>query len=209
MVESTLSPGAAAGARISPASHLATALDAGSVPGVVEVREQPFLTMIGVRVMPRSAAAERIASVAAALPERSGETSESRDVNVLWLGPQEFLVVAPPEHHREAGGTLEIDLLGALGADPGQIVDLSANRTTFELTGIHAVSVLRKGCGLDLHPRFFAVGAAVSTEVGGVAVILWRTGERSYRLMPRASFSEFTVGWLLDAMREFGSSVTI
>ncbi|MGP6176233.1 sarcosine oxidase subunit gamma [Microbacterium sp. A196] len=208
MVESTRSP-AAATARISPAGHLAVALDAGSVPGVVEVREEPFLTMIGVRVTPRSAAAERIAAVAASLPEHSGETSEAGSVSVLWLGPQEFLVVASPEHHREAGGTLELDLLAALGADPGQIVDLSANRTTFELIGRHAVSVLRKGCGLDLHPRFFAVGAAVPTEVGGVAVILWRTAEMTYRIMPRASFSEFTVEWLLDAMREFGSPSTI
>jgi sarcosine oxidase subunit gamma len=33
------------------------------------------------------------------------------------------------------------------------VVDLSANRTTFELTGPQGRAVLEKGCSLDLHPR--------------------------------------------------------
>jgi sarcosine oxidase, subunit gamma len=40
--------------RVSPASHLASALEAGSIEGKVVLKEGPFQTMAGVRVDPRS-----------------------------------------------------------------------------------------------------------------------------------------------------------
>ena len=85
------------------------------------------------------------------------------------------------------------------------MVDLSANRTTFELTGPRARAVLEKGCALDLHPRVLKAGTALSTEVGNIPVVLRKTGEESFRLFPRASFADFLGRWLLDAMREYAS----
>ncbi|MXI21865.1 sarcosine oxidase subunit gamma, partial [Escherichia coli] len=96
-------------------------------------------------------------------------------------------------------------LTTALGSDAGQVVDLSANRTTFELTGSHARAVLEKTCSLDLHPRVFKAGTAVSTELAHIPVMLWKTSDESYRIFPRASFADFLGRWLLDAMREYAS----
>lgn len=191
--------------RISPAAHMADALAAGSVPDVVELQEVPFLTMIGLRVTPGDEAAQRIGSAVAPLPTSCGETTSFADGAVLWLGPQEYLVVASAGAHTELGGNLENILRDALAGAQGQVVDLSASRTTFELSGPRALDVLQKGCALDLHPGQFPAGTAVSTEIGGIAVILWRTGAETYRLLPRGSFSEFAGRWLLDAMREFAA----
>ena len=93
------------------------------------------------------------------------------------------------------------------------------NRTTLELSGPRARDVLEKGCALDLHPRVFTAGTALSTEIGGIPAILWKTAEiggipailwktaeETYRIFPRASFAEFLGRWLLDAMREFAST---
>ncbi|WP_109212340.1 MULTISPECIES: sarcosine oxidase subunit gamma family protein [Microbacterium] len=203
MAEPTATAEHPADLRVSPAAHLAAGLHAGSAPGVVTLREEPFLTMIGVRVAPGTDAARRLEDVVAPLPLRCGATARVGDTTILWLGPEEFLVVAPASVHAELGGKLQSNLTTALGDDAGQVVDLSANRTAFELSGPRALAVLQKGCALDLHPRVLPVGAAVSTEVGGVALILWRTDETTYRLMPRASFSDFAAAWLLDAMREY------
>ena len=85
----------------------------------------------------------------------------------------------------------------------GAVVDLSANRTTLELSGPSARSVLEKGCHYDLHPRSFPPGTAVSTELGPVPVLLWKTDEHTFRILPRASFADYVVHWLLDAMTEF------
>jgi sarcosine oxidase, subunit gamma len=191
--------------RRSPASHLAEALKSGSVQGAVTLNEGPFQTMAGVRVDPRSEAGTRLGAVTGSLPVRCGEVGGADGVSVLWLGPAEFLVVAPEEAHDSLGGSLIASLTEALGDAPGQVVDLSANRTTFELSGPRARAVLEKGCALDLHPRSFTPGTALNTEVGNIPVVLQKTGEESFRLFPRASFADFLGRWLLDAMREYAS----
>lgn len=191
--------------RRSPASHLAAALEAGSVEGTVVLKEGPFQTMAGVRVAVNSEEGARVASVIGGLPARCGEVRGTEDVSVLWLGPSEFLVVAPEEAHDSLGGDLIRALQTALADAPGQVVDLSANRTTFELSGPRARAVLEKGCALDLHPRSFTPGTALNTEVGNIPVVLLKTGDESFRLFPRASFADFLGRWLLDGMREYAS----
>ena len=191
--------------RRSPASHLAAALEAGSVQGKVVLAEGPFQTMAGIRVDPRSAGGSRIASLTGGLPARCGEVAVTDSISVLWLGPSEFMAVAPEQAHDSLGGNLIGSLVEALGDAPGQVVDLSANRTTFELSGPRARAVLEKGCALDLHPRTFTPGTALSTEVGKIPVVLWKTGDESYRIFPRASFADYMGRWLLDAMREYAS----
>lgn len=191
--------------RTSPAGVLRDAFAAGSLAGTVEISELPFLTMVGIRTAAGSDAAQRIAAVTGGLPAGSGAVAGSGDTSVLWLGPAEFLVVAPTEAHESLGGGLIQSLRDALGGDPGQVVDLSANRTTFELTGPQARSVLEKGCSLDLHPRAFKAGTAYSTEIGNIPALLWKTGDESFRVFPRASFAEFLGRWLLDGMREYAS----
>jgi sarcosine oxidase subunit gamma len=191
--------------RVSPAAQLRAAFETGSVPGLVELSEVLFLTMVGLRVSRDSDAGQRVASVTGGLPAACGGVNGTGDTSVLWLGPEEFLVVAPTEAHESLGGDLIQALREALADGEGQVVDVSANRTTFELTGPRARAVLEKGCSLDLHPRILKAGTALSTEIGNIPVVLWKTGEESFRLFPRASFADFLGRWLLDAMREYAS----
>ena len=88
---------------------------------------------------------------------------------------------------------------------PGSVVDVSANLTTLELSGPAAREVLEKGCPLDLHPRAFGPGRAVSTTVGPIPVLLWQLDDSpTYRLLPRSSFADYLARWLIDAMSEYG-----
>ncbi|MFN3925089.1 MAG: sarcosine oxidase subunit gamma, partial [Pseudarthrobacter sp.] len=121
--------------RVSPAAQLRADFETGSVRGVVEISEVAFLTMVGLRVNRDSDAGQRVAAVTGGLPATCGSVTGTGDSSVLWLGPEEFLVVAPREAHESLGGGLIQALREALGDGAGQVVDLSANRTTFELTG--------------------------------------------------------------------------
>ena len=94
-------------------------------------------------------------------------------------------------------------LADAFGSERGQAVDVSANRTTLELSGEQARSVLEKSCEVDLHPRVFPAGTAIATLLGSTGVVLWRTTEDTWRVMPRASFATHVARWLLDGMREY------
>lgn len=203
--------------RRSPLAHLAEALAAGNRPGTttepgLTLREVPFLTMVGLRATPGGEAAAAFSSeLGIALPAGVGRVTgaavftgpcaaasdPAHGTAVLWLGPDEYLVVAAPD--LPLAGRLQ----EALGAAPGAAVDLSANRTTLELTGARARDVLDTGCRIDLHPREFPPGTAVATLFAEIPVIVWRCGEESYRIMPRASFADHVARRLLDGMREF------
>ncbi|MDQ4502394.1 sarcosine oxidase subunit gamma family protein [Sinomonas sp. ASV322] len=187
--------------RRSPAAHLAPLFAAAEVtgPNSVALREVPFLTMVGLRVAPDSDSADRVeARLGTQLPARCGDVGIGTGCSVLWLGPDEFLVVTTA-----SSAEFTARLVQAIGTEPGSAVDLSANRTTFELTGRAARDVLEKGCPLDLHPRAFAVGSAYVTQLGPVPIILWKTGPETYEIYPRASFADYLGRWLLDAMAEF------
>ncbi|MEU8845427.1 sarcosine oxidase subunit gamma family protein [Streptomyces sp. NPDC048564] len=186
--------------RTSPLAHLEDRMRAATVTGVrgVALTERPFLTMVNLRVDPASAAADRVAkALGTPLPRQCGHTTESGARTIVWLGPDEWLVLSE-------GTFVAAELKEALGAGPGSVVDVSANRTTLELGGPAARQVLEKGCPLDLHPRVFGPGRAVSTTVGPVAVLLWQVDdEPTYRLFPRSSFADYLARWLIDAMSEY------
>ncbi|QNP68098.1 sarcosine oxidase subunit gamma [Streptomyces roseirectus] len=186
---------------VSPLAHLYEALSAATVTGDrgVALAELPFLTMVNVRVDPASEAAARIEkALGAALPRECGATSAAGPHTAVWQGPDEWLILSRAEPAALTG-----ELKEALGTSSGSVVDLSANRTTLQLTGPSARDVLEKGCPLDLHPRAFGPGRALSTTVGPVPVLLWQVDDTTYRLFPRASFADYLGRWLIDAMAEY------
>ncbi|MFJ4200318.1 sarcosine oxidase subunit gamma [Streptomyces sviceus] len=189
--------------RTSPLAHLEERMGAAAVTGArgVTLAELPFLTMVNVRVDPASEAADRIGrTLGAPLPRRCGDTAASALHTIMWLGPDAWLVLS-----RAEAGTVTAQVRQALDGAPGSAVDVSANRTTLELSGPAAREVLEKGCPLDLHPRAFGPGHAVSTTVGPIAVLLWQLDDGpTYRLLPRSSFADYLARWLIDAMSEYG-----
>ncbi|MFF9118142.1 sarcosine oxidase subunit gamma [Streptomyces massasporeus] len=193
--------------RRSPLAHLEERMRRAAVTGTrgVTLTELPFLTMVDLRVDPASEAAGRIeTALGAPLPRGCGDTTASGPRTVLWLGPDEWLVLSPSEEGAALREPEAAALRDALGSDPGSVVDVSANRTTLELSGPCARQVLEKGCPLDLHPRAFGPDRAVSTTVGPVAVLLWQVDDApTYRLLPRSSFADYLARWLIDAMSEF------
>ncbi|GAB3522990.1 sarcosine oxidase subunit gamma [Arthrobacter monumenti] len=209
--------GGLAALRHSPAEHLAGAFAAAGVSGErgVQLREVAYVTMISLRVDPASDTAAKLAEVlGTTLPAGCGQTATGEGRTVLWQGPDEFLVITDDD-----AGPLVQTLAGKLEGTPGSVVDVSANRTTLELSGPSARAVLEKSCALDLHPRAFAPGTAVSTVLAGVPAVLWQLEGRggfpastggpaqapTYRLMPRASFADYLGRWLIDGMAEFAA----
>lgn len=165
----------------------------------VSLAEIPFLTMVSVRLDPHSDArsvAEDVLGVS--LPLKAGQVSGDGSRYALWLGPDEWLIVA-----RTPGADLVTALELALQDAHVAIVDVSSNRAVIELSGPDARSVLQKGCSVDLHPRAFGPGTAVATALARVPLVLWQTAPETYLLLPGTSFATYVACWLQDAMREF------
>jgi sarcosine oxidase subunit gamma len=152
----------------------------------LDADELPFLTQVDVRADPP-------AIEALGFPTQPNTTSTWNEAEVLWLGPDQWLVVA------EAGR--EAELLGALDAAlaPGHrsVVDVSANRAVFELRGPDRLERLAIACPLDLHPRSWAMGRCAQTVFGAAPVLLHERPDAT-RVFVRPSFAGYVIG-MLDA----------
>ncbi|HLU07156.1 MAG TPA: sarcosine oxidase subunit gamma family protein [Woeseiaceae bacterium] len=119
----------------------------------------------------------------------------------IWLGPDEWLVVAPDGE----AATFEAAVRAALPGDPWlSLVDLSHNYTTFLLSGSRVRDLLAKGCPLDLHPKAFRAGCSAQTMLAKSSVLLRALEDGGVvEIWLRNSFADYTARWLLDAATEF------
>lgn len=190
--------------RTSPLEGYAARL--AELPQGVTIKELPFLTQLDVRVDPAAPEAAQAARVlGVALPTTANTAVSGADgVEVLWLGPDEWLVVAPPDQT-----ALEPALRDALGS-AGAVVDVSAHRTTIAVSGTLTRDVLARGCSLDLDPRVSPAGTCVQTLLALAGVILvvrdsgaTREKANEVHLLVRSSFARYLADWLVDACHEY------
>ena len=182
------------------ATRRSSPLDGFGLPG--RLREVPYLAQIDLRIAPDDRAAlNAVASVVGPLPTDPNTFTGGPDGSVLWLGPDEWLLVGPPD----GAAALESHLRLALGeaVTVVAIVDVSANRTTLELRGPNARAALESGCSIDLHPRAFGPGHCAQTLLARAGVIIQQlTDEPMYRIFVRPSFAIYVATWLKDALEE-------
>jgi sarcosine oxidase subunit gamma len=150
-------------------------------------REIAFLAQVDVRV---DAAAT---SIALARETNTWLVDGGREL--LWLGPDEWLVVGPAGTQRAIVEEFE----RALARVHHSVVEVSSARAVFELASEDRHEMLSKGCGLDLHPRSWQKRMCAQTLLARVPVIL-QERDRATRVFVRPSFAGYLVDWLLDAV---------
>ena len=124
-----------------------------------------------------------------------------RDVTMLWLGPDEWLVVTPDRRLAR----IERSLRDALDGQHAALTDLSHSRTVLALSGPDARAVLAKGCPLDLHPREFAPGRCAQSRLAKLQVLIHQTDAApTFEIYVNRSFAPYAWTWLEDAGQEFG-----
>jgi sarcosine oxidase, subunit gamma len=154
--------------------------DLGRVGG----RELAFLSQLDVRVDPAGATTLGFPT------DPNTATSGGRDV--LWLGPDEWLIVAVPG----AAGAIRDELEASLAGLHRSVVDVSANRAVIELAGPSRHDLLSSACPIDLHPRSWGDGRCAQS-VFGAAQVLLHEREGVTRLFVRPSFADYVVDLLL------------
>jgi len=188
---------------VSPLAGHAERLAAASAAshGALHLAEVPFLAHLDVRLDPKSRAAEDVAfALGLPLPLDPCTSTRTRDLGVLWLGPDEWLVVGPAGQSED----LAFRVRTALGSTPASVVDVSSQRTTLVVGGPRARDLLAHGCALDLHPRVFGEGRCAATALGRCPVVLVAREVRTptFRVLVRSSFAGHLADWLLDAAVE-------
>ena len=131
--------------------------------------------------------------------------ARKRDVSILWLGPDEWLIVTPHRRIERIGHALR----NALDEQHAVVTDVSHSRTILALSGPDAHAVLAKGCPLDFHPRVFGPGRCAQSRLAKCQVLIHQTSAApAFEIYVHRSFAQYAWTWLEDAGREFGVRIT-
>ncbi len=137
------------------------------------------------------------AALGLALPGSAHGVSEGGGRAALWLGPDEWLLIAPVEDG--ASITEGFAVIGAAHS----LVDISHRNTGFIVSGTKAVDLLNAGVPLDFHPTAFPLGSATRTLLSKAEIVLWRTATDRFHLECWRSFAPYVQAFLAEAAREY------
>jgi sarcosine oxidase subunit gamma len=176
---------------------------ASAVSGQFAIREVPFQSQVNLRVDAAASGAKVASVLDCELPLAANTWNAGGEYSALWLGPDEWLVVAPEGHNDALGADLRMALAGVHHS----VTDLSANRTIIEISGTDARVVLAKGCPLDLHGTAFKPPQCAQTLLAKSQMVLQCVDARPvFRVFVRISFAPYVAEWLLDAAAELAAS---
>jgi len=185
-----------------------TILEASGAMGETPARSRVALPdSASVRLLPDAArfalrgAADALAAAAAALelpePEAACRASTGAGRALLWLGPDERLILAPEDETDSLAARLKAAL-----TMPHSLVDVSHRQLALEVSGPAAAALINCGCPLDLHLRAFPVDTCTRTVLNRAEIVLWRTSAEAFRIEVSRSFARYAARLLADAEQE-------
>ena len=184
-------------------SPLAPLLGAGDKSLVVDGRpvslgETPLMDMLNLRGKPAdpafSGAVHTVTGLA--LPVVANTASMGTDRQLLWLGPDEWLLQCPIGQ----GAALEATLRQALAGQHFSVVNVGHGNTVLRIQGPGAADLLSRGYPLDFHASVFAAGQVAQSHISRAnATILCRQAGSHYEITVRRSFADYLFRWLCAA----------
>ncbi|HEY4162105.1 MAG TPA: sarcosine oxidase subunit gamma family protein [Dongiaceae bacterium] len=138
------------------------------------------------------------------LPVKANTVNSGGENRILWLGPNEWWLVAPSENRT----ALIEQLTNTFSGQHTAIIDVSESRTVIGLAGSSARDLLARGVSLDLHPRVFGPGQCAQTSTSKANVLLHQTGaEPSYEIYILKSFADYLWRWMSLTAEDFGLAI--
>lgn len=135
------------------------------------------------------------AALGLVLPTTPCRAATSGTRAALWLGPDEWLILTPPDD------PVRDTLAAAIPAGAGALVDISHRQAALTISGPAATEVLNAGCPLDLDAPAFAVGMCTRTICGKASIVLWRQAMETFHFEVGRSFAAYAAGLLSAAAR--------
>lgn len=129
------------------------------------------------------------------IPLQSCRALQNGERTALWLGPDEWLLLAPADQAH----ALQAAMAAALADMPHAFVDVSHRNTALHISGSEAAAVLNAGCPLDLHAASFPVNMCTRTILAKAPVILWRAAPQLFYVGTWRSFMPYVWDFLVEA----------
>lgn len=174
------------------------------------MREATHLGKLVLRLEgPDTEAAQLDALQGAVLPTQpcNSAVSDSGAISVLWLGPDEWMIVC------EAGTELasQTGLESNLSGKHFQLSNVTDYYTCIDIAGHQAREILMNLSTLDMHMRGFSAGQVKGSILGHANAYIWQlhtdTGAtETFRLIVRSSMADYLWCLVSRSARLFGIS---
>lgn len=133
-----------------------------------------------------------------ALPREPMRFNTANGRFALWLGPDEWILLAPGADPAPLFATVEAATAGL----PHALVDVSSRSVGIEVAGPQAAFVLNQGTALDLSLATFPVGMCTRTLFHKAEIMLVRHAADVFHFDVWHSFAPYVWGLLEEARRE-------
>ncbi|WP_421699675.1 sarcosine oxidase subunit gamma [Ancylobacter sp.] len=133
-----------------------------------------------------------------ALPREACRFNAANGRFAFWLGPDEWLLLAPGAEAAPLFAAIEAATAGV----PHALVDVSARSVGIEIAGDKAAFVLNQGNPLDLSLDAFPVGMCTRTVFHKAEIVLVRHAPDVFHIDVWRSFAPYVWELLEDARRE-------
>lgn len=121
------------------------------------------------------------------LPNAIGKTSVKGGVSAACLGPDEWMIFAPPEN----GAGLQEKLSTLNGSFVMSATDVSHRNIRLTVKGAQATGTINVGCPLDLSLTHFPIGKCCRSVYEAAPILLYRRGKDEFHLECWRSFAPY------------------
>ena len=141
----------------------------------IKIQELPYVNKINLRLDPNNnvymSSCGKI--LGAVLPTKPNTYVQNEKVKIIWLGPDEWIVINDKENE------LFIKLKNELGDLEASVTDVSENRTIIRLSGNKIMTLLSKFLVLDLEKNLGNQLSCAQTFFVKVPILLIRNNDNN------------------------------
>ena len=139
----------------------------------IKIEELPYVNKINLRLDPNNndymSSCGKI--LGAVLPTKPNTYVQNEKVKIIWLGPDEWMVINDQENE------LFIKLKNELGDIEASVTNISENRTIIRLSGKKIITLLSKFLVLDLEKNLGTQSSCAQTLFVKVPILLVRNDD--------------------------------
>ena len=135
-------------------------------------------------------------------PTDPNTSSGNKDLNLLWLSPDEWLVYSNDKTNLETINSLEDKLFNEISkAKLGSVTNVTDHWMMINLKGGKVFNMLSAGCPFNFNEFKNSKGAVAQTLLNHIDVIIHNKDINNLNLFVRRSFSNHLWLWMNDSAR--------
>ena len=167
----------------------------------IKIQELPYVDKINLRLDPNNNDYMSICGkiLGAVLPTKPNTYVQNEKVKIIWLGPDEWMIINDQENE------LFIKLKNELGDIEASVTNISENRTIIRLSGKKIITLLSKFLVLDLEKNLGTQSSCAQTLFVKVPILLVRNDDNNQApvidLFTNKSHANYIYNLLVDGIK--------